>query len=156
AFKGDYNLSSDRSIKFKGTGNLMNVDPLLTVPAMNGGQTETAALMDGSPAIDAGSPYFFSPLDQRGVNRPYGQRSDIGAYEYGLTLRRPTVTVGPVSQTAQVGARITFTVTVRGDPPFQYQWQRNNLTISQATGPSYTVESVSATDDNATYNVTVG
>ncbi|KKK48456.1 hypothetical protein LCGC14_3144910, partial [marine sediment metagenome] len=42
--------------------------------------TETRALLDGSSAIDAGSSDG-SPTDQRGVPRPQGPASDIGAFE---------------------------------------------------------------------------
>ncbi len=53
----------------------------------NGGPTPTHALLPGSPAIDAGSPYAFEEYDQRGVLRPQNAHSvsvarpDIGAYE---------------------------------------------------------------------------
>ncbi|MEM8864125.1 MAG: choice-of-anchor Q domain-containing protein, partial [Planctomycetota bacterium] len=39
-----------------GTGNLLNVDPLLGPLADNGGPTQTHALLPGSPALDAGDP----------------------------------------------------------------------------------------------------
>ncbi len=67
------------------------IDPLLSDLADNGGQTDTLALMSGSPAIDSGDPcvisgcphldYEFAALDQRKYPR-HGQRPDIGAYEY--------------------------------------------------------------------------
>jgi len=52
---------------------------LATTLANNGGLTPTLALVEGSPAIDAGSG---SGPDQRGVAVVNGQR-DIGAYEFG-------------------------------------------------------------------------
>jgi hypothetical protein len=71
--------------------NSIYSDPLLEPLADNGGFTQTHALGDGSPAIDAGDP---DPLtcpatDQRGYIRPIdgdldgNRRCDIGAYEYG-------------------------------------------------------------------------
>jgi Ca2+-binding RTX toxin-like protein len=48
----------------------------------NGGETQTHALISGSPAIDAAS--SGPGLDQRGVYRPQGAAFDIGAYEYEL------------------------------------------------------------------------
>ncbi len=55
-----------------------NVGPL----AGNGGLTQTCALLSGSPALDAD--YSSSTaVDQRGIPRPQGVRSDIGAYEAG-------------------------------------------------------------------------
>ena len=47
------------------------------------GNTETHALLGGSPAIDAIPPLSCAvTTDQRGVARPYGDGCDIGAYEY--------------------------------------------------------------------------
>lgn len=57
-----------------------SVDPLLDSIDNNGGSTLTYALMSGSPAIDAGSPQFASPIDQRGFARPL-DAPDIGAFE---------------------------------------------------------------------------
>ena len=49
-----YNLSSDNTCNFNGTGDLNNTDPLLGPLQGNGGSTETQALLSGSLAIDAG------------------------------------------------------------------------------------------------------
>ena len=66
-----------------GTGNLLDVDPLLGPLTDNGGPTMTHALLPGSPAIDAGDPAFVAPpyTDQRGYYRVAGGRVDMGAYE---------------------------------------------------------------------------
>lgn len=60
-------------------------DPKLSSTlADNGGPTETIALLDASPAIDAGDAWSCSSivnlLDQRGIPRP-SDKCDIGAYE---------------------------------------------------------------------------
>ena len=55
---------------------------LLGPLADNGGPTKTHALLEGSPAIDAGDDEIAPDTDQRGVNRPRGSSSDIGAFEY--------------------------------------------------------------------------
>lgn len=73
------------------TGNLMEIDPLLLALTDNGGPTETHALDEGSPAIDAGDPAGCvdptgAPLltDQRhGVRQ---DRCDMGAYEVSGTF----------------------------------------------------------------------
>jgi hypothetical protein len=63
----------------------LGVNPKLGLLANNGGPTKTAALLLGSPAIDAiPTAACALPTDQRGVHRPQGPRCDIGAYE-----RRP-------------------------------------------------------------------
>jgi hypothetical protein len=61
-------------------------DPMLAALADNGGPTWTMALLEGSPAIDAGDDATcaaapVSGKDQRGVTRPQGAHCDIGAYE---------------------------------------------------------------------------
>jgi hypothetical protein len=64
-------------------------DPKLGSLQMNGGATQTHALLAGSPAIDAGpdaacvSNFTGTPLtvDQRGVPRPASTHCDVGAFE---------------------------------------------------------------------------
>ncbi len=79
---GGNNLSSDNSFPFTMPGSHNNVNPLLGPLANNGGPTLTVALLPGSPAIDAASSASSTPTDQRGLPRPYGSASDIGAFEY--------------------------------------------------------------------------
>jgi hypothetical protein len=67
-------------------GNLVGsteyqIDPMLGPLQDNDGPTETMALLPGSPAIDAGNDANAPDTDQRGVPRPQGIRSDIGAFE---------------------------------------------------------------------------
>jgi hypothetical protein len=70
-------------------GTITGSDPLLAPLADNGGPTLTHALLQGSPAIDAGPdpvPTFTgNEFDQRGPGfvRVFGTRVDIGAYEAG-------------------------------------------------------------------------
>jgi len=56
-------------------------DPLLAPLADNGGPTRTHALLQGSPAIDAGNNAANLATDQRGRARVSGAAADIGAYE---------------------------------------------------------------------------
>lgn len=76
-----------------GKGNI-DVDPLLLDLADNGGCTQSHALEDGNPAIDAGSPDICPPTDQRVYPRLFDgngdgiPRCDIGAYEFGLAFFR--------------------------------------------------------------------
>ena len=57
-------------------------NPKLGPLADNGGMTLTHALLPDSPAIDAGSDAHCPDTDQRGVERPYGDSCDIGAFEF--------------------------------------------------------------------------
>ena len=65
-------------------GTLENpIDPLLGELQDNGGSTPTQALLEGSPAIDAGSNPNNLEFDQRGegFDRVRGENIDIGAFE---------------------------------------------------------------------------
>jgi hypothetical protein len=85
-----YNLIGDASdatwteAENPGT-DIAGQDPILGPLQDNGGPTETHALLDGSPAINAASCTDIDgndvTQDQRGVSRPQGPACDIGAYE---------------------------------------------------------------------------
>ncbi|NEP12654.1 MAG: DUF4347 domain-containing protein [Symploca sp. SIO2C1] len=64
---------------FTGDHNLIGTDPKLGPLQDNGGPTFTHALLEDSPAIDAGT--GGTGVDQRGVLRPQGDGVDIGAFE---------------------------------------------------------------------------
>ena len=61
--------------------DLQNINPNLGALTDNGGPTETRALLPGSPAINAGTNSGAPNTDQRGVSRPMGGTTDIGAFE---------------------------------------------------------------------------
>ena len=69
------------------------------------------ALPSGSPAVDAADDSRFLSRDQRGVARPQGPHSDIGAFEFAPLSADLTLT----SQTsaAQIVAGDSFTYTVQ-------------------------------------------
>ena len=80
---GGFNLIEDTAgctIDGDTDTNVTGLDPELGPLADNGGPTMTHALMDDSPAIDAGQSAF--DVDQRGEPRDDGQ-DDIGAFEAG-------------------------------------------------------------------------
>jgi hypothetical protein len=81
-----HNLASDSSAQFTAPGSLNHTDPRLGPLANHGGATPTMALLPGSPAIDAGDTAAAPATDQRGVPRPFGSASDIGAFEFTPTL----------------------------------------------------------------------
>jgi predicted outer membrane repeat protein len=90
-----FNLDSGTTCDFGATGDLNRTDPQLGPLVDNGGPgtgpgtaTLTHALLEGSPAIDAGTNTGCPATDQRGVSRPADgdldgtATCDIGAYEY--------------------------------------------------------------------------
>ena len=77
---GDYDGSAESDI----VGTAENpIDPQLGELQNNGGSTQTFALLEGSPAIDAGSNPNDLETDQRGdgFDRTVGDGTDIGAFE---------------------------------------------------------------------------
>ena len=95
-----------------GPNDLMNVDPLLGPLAMNGGPTQTHALLAGSPALDAGSNTLALANDQRGTGFPrtFGSGTDIGAFEAQPLGTTTTLMADP--NPAVVGQPVTLTATV--------------------------------------------
>ena len=81
-----YNMEDLNTCNFDQPSDHPNTNPLLGALADNGGPSATHALLDGSPAIDAGDNAIcaavpVSGVDQRGILRPQGFVCDIGAYE---------------------------------------------------------------------------
>jgi hypothetical protein len=76
-----HNIDSLDQCNFHAAGDKVNTDPLLALPANNGGPTATMAIGPGSPALDAGDAAC-PPTDQRGEPRPQGAACDIGAFEF--------------------------------------------------------------------------
>jgi alpha-tubulin suppressor-like RCC1 family protein len=75
----------------------------------------------------------------------YSNYGSIGQYQLTITFPSPpTITTQPVSQTIQEGSPVTFTAAAAGFPAPTFQWQKDGVDISGATGSSYTIASVGA------------
>ncbi|HEX2622133.1 MAG TPA: choice-of-anchor Q domain-containing protein, partial [Phototrophicaceae bacterium] len=99
---GGFNLIGNTSActDFIAEGDLTNLDAGLAPLDDNGGPTKTRALLDGSPAINAGDSDHCMEQDQRYVDRV--GRCDIGAYEYDtpeVPTETPTSTPDPGTST---------------------------------------------------------
>ena len=70
------------------------IDPRLGELQDNGGLTQTIALLEGSPAIDAGNNANNFATDQRGegFDRTVGDGTDIGAYEVQTVIDEAEIT----------------------------------------------------------------
>jgi glucose/arabinose dehydrogenase len=73
----------------------------------------------------------------------------------GGTAQPPTIGAQPQDVTVGIGASATFDVVASGSQPLSYQWRRNGSNIPGATGTSYTVTNVQASDDGAQFSVVV-
>jgi len=89
-----YNLSSDYTCNFHGSGDRNNIAARLGTLGSYGGPTQTIPLLSGGPAVDAGNPSgctdgqgHLLKTDQRGQPRPDKEDQpdklgcDMGAYE---------------------------------------------------------------------------
>jgi len=105
-----------RSTTVTGIGNLSTADPKLGALADNGGPTQTMALQNGSPALNAGIGTGVS-VDQRGAFRTNGSAADIGALEtFADAIVTPPAFVSAALATATQGSAFTFTITATGAP----------------------------------------
>lgn len=123
------------------TGN-----PRLGALQNNGGQTDTLALLDGSPAINAGSNSLCPPIDQRGVTRPQpaGGACDIGAYE----ATPPVVTTTKATNITRSSAKLNGTVNPENlTTTYHFEWGTSrsygHTTPATAAGAGNADESVS-------------
>ena len=96
-------VSTGCAIEGDTTGNIIGINPNLGTLADNGGPTMTLALLEGSPAIDAGDNVNCLETDQRGIFRPQDgdndgdARCDIGAYEFVLSYIEVQLNIKPGS-----------------------------------------------------------
>lgn len=67
----------------------------------------------------------------------------------------PSFVSEPANTTVVMGQPATFSVSVAGTSPFQYQWQKNLMNITGATGASYTTPATTAGDNGAKFDVVV-
>ena len=127
-----HNLDSDGTCELTQTTDLPSTDPLLGPLADNGGPTETHALLDGSPAVDAGTPSCTDAdgnlllTDQRGQPRPVDGNGngtvacDIGAYEVQPALTQVVIDIKPYDEhnTINPGSRGNIWVAILSNNEF--------------------------------------
>jgi len=117
-------------------------DPMLGSLANNGGDTQTLALLAGSPAIDAGTNVGCPATDQRGETRPQGAQCDMGAYEadgHTVTFDANGGSGSMSPQTSALPAALTLNAFTRAGYTFA-GWNTN----ADGSGTTYT--------DGATYS----
>ncbi len=67
----------------------------------------------------------------------------------------PVITTHPADRTVTEGETATFAVAATSTVPLSYQWQKNGVNISGATGLSYTTPPAAFTDNGAIYRCVV-
>jgi hypothetical protein len=121
AFNLNNSLIEDKSdCYFSGSGNKLDIAPLLEELADNGGLSQIHALKPGSPAIDSGLCDISLTTDQRGTSRPQGTACDIGAYERDQTPPEAATNLGLSSEddtgssNSDILTNKTFGLTITG------------------------------------------
>ena len=90
------------------------------------------------------------------VTNDYGSvDSDSATLTVSAAGSAPTITVQPTDQSVTEGQSATFSVTAIGTTPLTYQWQKDGVDISGATGASYTTPATTLSDDGALFTCTV-
>jgi predicted outer membrane repeat protein len=133
-----YNIDSGTSCGFAETGDLSSTDPLLdpSGPHDNGGPVPTIALLEGSPAINAGDDETAPDTDARGFARV--GVSDIGAYEYGSTppdTTPPSTIITPLGSFPTTDTSSSFILTA--DEPATFECSLDEASFTSCTA-SYT------------------
>ena len=67
----------------------------------------------------------------------------------------PSISTQPINQTVTVGQTATFSVVATGTAPLKYQWQKNNMNISNATSATYMTPPTIIGDSGASFRVIV-
>ena len=89
-----------------------------------------------------------------GASRDDANGSDSGAVYTFRIGHLPQITQQPASRTVVPGQAVTFTVAATGYAPLRYQWRKDGFEIAGASGPSYTIPSVTAANAGS-YDVVV-
>ncbi len=169
----DYNLVGNNTggPTFTGTHEKIGtaatpINPLLGPVQDNGGSTPTAALLTGSPAIDAANSTLTD--DQRGAPRPVdtagvanvGNGSDIGAFEYVNPNTAPTITSVTITPSSPK-TNDTLTANVIANDAegnsitYTYVWKKNGTAINGEIGSTLDLSKVGNGDKGDQITVTV-
>jgi uncharacterized repeat protein (TIGR01451 family) len=141
--QGVANLITNNDPTFSCPGVTVTSDPQLGSLKLNSpGDTPTMAIQYGvSPAVDAGDDATALATDQRGVTRPQGAHSDIGAYEAPPPSADISLTKSVSATTAQPGDTLTYTLTLNNSGPNA----ATSVAVSDGLPSSLTFGSCSAT-----------
>jgi hypothetical protein len=129
-----YNLAEDGTCGLTAPTSQSQVHPRLVPTTDNAGATPTAALLNGSPAIDAGNDSACPPYDQRSVMRSgQGTHCDIGAFE-AIKLGAPSVTASSVSEFGSFDATLTATFNLAGEAgALHFLWGTSPTDLPEST-----------------------
>jgi hypothetical protein len=71
-------------------------------------------------------------------------------------MSAPVITMQPTSQSVTIPNSAVFSAAATGTAPMSYEWMRNGLAISGASGPTYATPATSTADNGAAFSVVIG
>jgi hypothetical protein len=89
------------------------------------------------------------------VSNALGTAQSANIYLHLLPASPVAITLQPTNVTVLQGYPASFYIGASGSPPIGYQWYRNNVLLSAATGTSYTLAAASLANNNDTYSCVV-
>jgi hypothetical protein len=138
---GGGNFDSSDSCTFHEATDHVNTEPDLGPLANNGGFAMTHALLDGSPAIDAGAGCPPPDADERGLPRPRGAACDSGAYEFGtlVTVDRKwgDILCDGAANAIDAGGLLRFAAAASGTSPLGSECPAPDQSVSIAGFPNH-------------------
>ena len=158
-----YAMGRDTVEIWRARNNLLNAAPAVaylsspTIPnsvvqstwagGKNGTQAAFVSIKDGSHLIP-------TPTADSGFDAPSAIWAFVSQY---LTAASSDVNIvsQPQDTTQYAGQPATFSVTVTGQGPFSYRWQRNGSEVIGAATSRYTTPLLTAADNGASYSVVV-
>jgi hypothetical protein len=139
-----------------GSFQITNLPPGITATNAN-----SNGLLNASSGVISGTPttagtYIVSIL---AYERASAQGDTFGPTQIGFIITGsassvPTIATQPASQSVNAGSNVTLSVVATGSPAPTYQWRKNGVLVSGATGASLTLTNVQASDAGA-YTVVV-
>ncbi|MEM7033240.1 MAG: choice-of-anchor Q domain-containing protein [Chloroflexota bacterium] len=153
---GTLSVNTNNLIEDNTCSPAVSGDPLLALLGNYGGNTQTAALLPGSPAIDAGDNAVCPATDQRGISRPQNTACDIGAFEsQGFSI---SATSGS-GQTTEVNTSFTapLTLSITANIPIEPIGPGGQVTFNApVAGASITSQTITTlTDDTGNASTAV-
>ncbi len=126
-----------------GGGMLYNLDPMFASPTF--GDFHPSPL---SPVVDAGfNGAVIHPYDLDGNPRISNAIVDMGAYEYIDPATFPQITAQPVGASICTGSGLWLSVeAITNGTPLQYQWYRDDMPITGASDPAFSIGTAQASD----------
>jgi hypothetical protein len=111
------------------------------------GATSASYMIPATPASDNNAQFTVTV-----TNSVSSVTSNAATLAVGVP---PTISAQPASQTVAVGQSANFSVTAAGSGTLTYQWNKNGSAIGGASSAFYTTPPAAASDNGASFTVTV-